>query len=65
MKKLTILFLCVLLASGGAMAQQANSDSRMAWWRDARFGMFIHWGVYAQLAGSMTGTLSGRRRSGS
>ncbi len=26
-------------------------DSRMAWWRDARFGMFIHWGVYAVPAG--------------
>jgi alpha-L-fucosidase len=23
----------------------------MRWWRDARFGMFIHWGVYAALAG--------------
>jgi len=23
----------------------------MKWWREARFGMFIHWGVYAQLAG--------------
>jgi alpha-L-fucosidase len=22
---------------------------RMSWWRDARFGMFIHWGLYAQL----------------
>ena len=26
-------------------------DARMAWWRDARFGMFIHWGVYAVPAG--------------
>ncbi len=26
-------------------------DSRMAWWRDARFGMFIHWGLYAVPAG--------------
>ena len=24
--------------------------SRMKWWQDARFGMFIHWGLYAQLA---------------
>ena len=24
-----------------------NFDNRMAWWREARFGMFIHWGVYA------------------
>jgi alpha-L-fucosidase len=22
---------------------------RMAWWREARFGMFVHWGLYAQL----------------
>ena len=26
-------------------------DARMAWWREARFGMFIHWGVYAVPAG--------------
>ncbi|MCA9234184.1 MAG: alpha-L-fucosidase, partial [Planctomycetales bacterium] len=25
------------------------------WWRDARFGMFIHWGVYAVPAGSWHG----------
>ena len=23
----------------------------MAWWRQARFGMFIHWGLYAIPAG--------------
>ena len=22
-------------------------DARMAWWREAKFGMFIHWGLYA------------------
>jgi alpha-L-fucosidase len=26
---------------------KAERDARMAWWRDARFGLFIHWGVYA------------------
>lgn len=30
---------------------QEQRDSRMAWWRDARFGMFIHWGLYAVPAG--------------
>jgi alpha-L-fucosidase len=25
----------------------AQHDARMAWWRDARFGLFIHWGLYA------------------
>jgi alpha-L-fucosidase len=27
-------------------------DQRMAWWREARFGMFIHWGVYSVPAGT-------------
>ena len=27
-------------------------DDRMAWWRQARFGMFIHWGVYSVPAGT-------------
>jgi alpha-L-fucosidase len=30
-------------------------DQRMAWWRDARFGMFIHWGLYAVPAGTWNG----------
>ncbi len=24
-------------------------DERMEWWREARFGMFIHYGLYSQL----------------
>ncbi|MCC6679245.1 MAG: alpha-L-fucosidase [Phycisphaerales bacterium] len=27
----------------------------MAWWREARFGMFIHWGLYAIAAGEWNG----------
>ena len=38
-----------------ATAQDADKDKRMQWWREARFGMFIHWGVYAQLAGVYNG----------
>jgi len=30
----------------------AERDARMAWWREARFGMFIHWGVYSVPAGT-------------
>jgi alpha-L-fucosidase len=26
-------------------------DARMRWWREAKFGLFIHWGVYAVPAG--------------
>ena len=28
----------------------AQRDQRMRWWREARFGLFIHWGVYSILA---------------
>ena len=30
-------------------------DARMAWWREARFGLFIHWGVYSVPAGTHNG----------
>ena len=30
-------------------------DARMAWWREARFGLFIHWGVYSVPAGTHKG----------
>jgi alpha-L-fucosidase len=30
-------------------------DARMGWWREARFGMFIHWGVYAATGGEYNG----------
>jgi len=29
----------------------AQRDARMKWWREAKFGLFIHWGVYAVPAG--------------
>ena len=32
-----------------------NRDERVSWWREARYGMFIHWGVYAELAGEWKG----------
>jgi alpha-L-fucosidase len=32
-------------------ASMDSLNQRLRWWRDARFGMFIHWGVYSQLAG--------------
>ena len=32
-----------------------QKDARMKWWREARFGMFIHWGVYSVPAGTYHG----------
>ncbi len=34
---------------------QEQRDARMRWWREAKFGMFIHWGVYAVPAGTWNG----------
>jgi alpha-L-fucosidase len=41
-----------------AEAQQrsdAKNDPRLDWWRDAKFGLFIHWGLYAIPAGEWKG----------
>src|SRR3954454_19611228 len=32
-------------------AADAPPASRMGWWHEAKFGMFIHWGLYAVPAG--------------
>ena len=29
----------------------AQRDARMDWWRDAKFGLFLHWGIYSVPAG--------------
>jgi alpha-L-fucosidase len=51
--------LAALLAAAGALAQPQPPDpareKRIAWWREARFGMFIHWGLYAIPAGEWKG----------
>ena len=56
MKKRTIitsiLLVCLLNYSQFVSAQlpketEAQKTDRMKWWTNARFGMFIHWGLYA------------------
>ena len=46
------LFVSMLFTTQFLLAQvpketDAQKDERMKWWTDARFGMFIHWGLYA------------------
>ncbi|MDD8026383.1 MAG: alpha-L-fucosidase [Acidobacteriota bacterium] len=41
--------------SVGTLETKAQHDARMQWWRDARFGLFIHWGLYAIPAGEWGG----------
>ncbi|GGG15067.1 alpha-L-fucosidase [Paenibacillus aceti] len=35
-----------------------NMESRIAWWREARFGCFIHWGLYSLSGGRWKGSKS-------
>jgi alpha-L-fucosidase len=55
MKKIILFFMVAICLWQSATAQQLSKDERMQWWREARFGMFIHWGVYAQFAGVYNG----------
>ena len=45
--------------NGWWSASMKTRDSRIAWWRDARFGMFIHWGIYSLPAGEWDGKNTG------
>src|SRR5947207_390851 len=52
-----VLLAALMQAPAPAPAPEspAQRDARMAWWRDAQFGMFIHWGAYAVPAGTYNG----------
>ena len=32
-----------------------KKDCRQQWWKEAKYGMFIHWGLYSQIAGVWNG----------
>ncbi|OQP64414.1 alpha-L-fucosidase [Niastella vici] len=36
-------------------ASMKNHDERIQWWQQARFGMFIHWGIYSLPGGEWQG----------
>ena len=39
----------------GLTEWQKDKDSRIKWWQSARFGMFIHWGLYSPAGGYWEG----------
>jgi len=56
---LLALGLSAALAHGAPQSPDPNSpeakQARLAWFRDAKFGLFIHWGLYAVPAGEWKG----------
>ncbi|MDR0370883.1 MAG: alpha-L-fucosidase [Prevotellaceae bacterium] len=59
MKKSIILFFALFLFFVNMLAQPPKvyplDESKTAWFRDAKFGIFIHWGLYSILEGSYNG----------
>ena len=61
---MSILIAGSALAAKGKLDEEAQAvvaernktrETRMKWWRDAKFGMFVHWGVYSVPAGTYKG----------
>lgn len=58
MKKFIITSLLLSLLSIGCThdpIEISPPDTRLNWFNDAKFGMFIHWGVYSGMAGKYVG----------
>ena len=34
---------------------EAERDARLEWWREGKFGMFVHWGIYSTTGGLYNG----------
>ena len=52
LKSILLTAMAVTMFAGSMQAQlpketEAQKAERLQWWTDARFGMFIHWGLYA------------------
>src|SRR5882757_1824883 len=66
---LVVIIINLLFFSAAAQAQKAVADKgkaltsdelkekRLQWFREARFGMMIHWGLYSVPAGEWKGKL--------
>jgi alpha-L-fucosidase len=59
MKNILVMILIVLMflvqSCNQPAKEKTSPESKMKWWTDAKFGLFIHWGVYAVPAGTYNG----------
>lgn len=59
-----LLALAAVMLTADPAVTAADKDERMGWWREARFGMFIHWGLYAMYGGEYDGIDYGKEMGG-
>lgn len=66
MKAIAILTLSLLALPVCAVARQGGGEmqqtDRLSWWREARFGMFIHWGPVSLKGTEISWSRGGERR---
>jgi len=56
MKKINVFLLVMLVFTSNVFAQKSKADDpKMDWWKEAKFGMFIHWGLYSIPGGEWNG----------
>jgi alpha-L-fucosidase len=55
MRRIAAVIAAAMLCAVMTAETPAEREARMKWWREARFGMFIHWGLYSGLAGTWEG----------
>ncbi|WP_036824745.1 alpha-L-fucosidase [Polaribacter sp. Hel1_85] len=64
-KKIILVVLVAILTLQTSFGQKRSTkkrlsdDERMEWWRDSKFGMFIHWGAYSIIGGERGTKIAG------
>ena len=52
MKRISLLLIVSALILNSCAQQKATKTAdRLEWWKDSKFGMFLHWGLYSQTGG--------------
>jgi alpha-L-fucosidase len=65
MKNKSLLIVLALLTLKPLVGfADATDDTHMEWWREARYGMFIHWGLYSVAGGDWKGKDYGKEQGG-
>ncbi len=64
LKNILLFGLILVLNTNVGLAQPSSDkklsdDERMEWWRDSKFGMFIHWGAYSIVGGERGTKIAG------
>lgn len=61
-EKLVLVSVFLFMLTGIAFGQKKpgnekteQNSKRIEWWKDAKFGLFLHWGLYSQAAGDWKG----------